>query len=169
VGAGPRFDLLDIGHPEYVAVVEADSAFWTLTPKAQAVDFLLGEELAQIFTEKKERFEQEMQALRFGLKPSAVYFNPTERCNLNCQYCYLPEGLRRSGVDMSQADMIRALEILADYFQGSMPAGSVPPQIIFHGSEPMLRREAVFAVIEKFSPHFRFGIQINAILLDDTA
>ena len=169
VGAGPRFDLLDIGHPEYVAVVEADSAFWTLTPKAQAVEFLLGEELAQIFAEKKERFDQEMQALRFGLKPSAVYFNPTERCNLNCQYCYLPEGMRRSGVDMSQSDMTRALEILADYFQGSMPAGSVPPQIIFHGSEPMLRREAVFAVIEEFSPRFRFGIQTNATLLDDTA
>ena len=65
--------------------------------------------------------------------------------------------------------MTRALEILVDYFQGSMPTGSVPPQIIFHGSEPLLRREAVFAVIEAFSPRFRFGIQTNATLLDDTA
>ncbi len=169
VGAGPRFDLVDIGHPDYVAVVEADSAFWTLAPKTQAVELLLGEDLAQAFSEKKERFEQEMQALRFGLKPSAVYFNPTERCNLNCQYCYLPEDMRRSGVDMSDLDLTLALQILADYFQTNMPAGSVLPQIIFHGSEPMLRREAVFAAIEEFGQRFRFGLQTNATLLDDAA
>ncbi len=169
MGAGPRFDLLDIGHPEYVAVVEADSAFWTLAPKDQAVAFLLGEDLAQAFADRKERFDQEMQALRFGLTPSAVYFNPTERCNLNCQYCYLPEDMRRSGVDMSEADLTKALEILAAYFQSSMPEGSVPPQIIFHGSEPLLRKEIIFPAIEKFGRRFRFGIQTNATLLDDAA
>jgi uncharacterized protein len=63
---------LDIGHPEYVAVVEADSAFWTLAPKVQAAAFLLGEDLAQAFADRKTRFEEEMQALRFGLTPSAV-------------------------------------------------------------------------------------------------
>jgi uncharacterized protein len=169
MGAGPRFDLLDIGHPEYVAVVEADSAFWTLAPKSQAVEFLLGKELSQAFAGRKARFAEEMQALRFGLTPSAVYFNPTERCNLNCQYCYLPEDMRRSGADMSEADLTLALEILADYFQASMPAGSVRPQIIFHGSEPMLRREAVFAAIKTFGSRFRFGIQTNATLLDEGA
>ncbi len=167
VGAGPRFDLVDLAHPEYVAVVEADSAFWTLVPKDQAAAFLLGEDLARAFGERQERFHQEMQALRFGLTPSAVYFNPTERCNLNCRYCYLPEDMRRHGVDMAPADLIQALEILADYFHASMPAGSVLPQIIFHGSEPMLRREAVFAAIAQFSSRFRFGIQTNATLLDD--
>jgi uncharacterized protein len=119
--------------------------------------------------QRERRFDAEMQALRFGLSPSAVYFNPTERCNLNCQYCYLPEDMRRSGVDMSEADLTRALEILADYFQSSMPEGSVPPQIIFHGSEPLLRKEAVFAAIEQFSHRFRYGIQTNATLLDDGA
>ncbi len=169
VGAGPRFDLLDIGHPEYVAVVAADSAFWTLVPKDQAATFLFGDDLAQAFVERQERFDQEMQALRFGLTPSAVYFNPTERCNLNCRYCYLPEDMRRAGVDMAPAELIRGLEILADYFQASMPAGSVLPQVIFHGSEPMLQRESVFAAIARFSSRFRFGIQTNATLLDEAA
>lgn len=169
VGAGPRFDLLDIGHPEYVAVVEADSAFWTLTPNDQAAAFLLGEDLNQAWAAKKMRFQQEMQALRFGLEPSAVYFNPTERCNLNCQYCYLPEAMRRAGGDMATSQMTQALAILRDYFQANMPPGAVRPQIIFHGSEPMLRREAVFAAIEQFGAHFRFGIQTNATLLDDEA
>ena len=169
VGAGPRFDLLDIGHRDYVAVVEADSAFWTLAPKDQAVSFLLGEDLARAFAERKERFDQEMQALRFGLTPSAVYFNPTERCNLNCRYCYLPEDMRRHGADMAEADLHKALEILGSYFQSSMPEGSVPPQIIFHGSEPLLRKEIIFSAIAKFGRRFRFGIQTNATLLDDEA
>lgn len=169
MGVGPRFDLLDIGHPEYVAVVEADTAFWTLAPREQALDFLLGQALPREFAQRHDRFQTEMQALRFGLTPSAVYFNPTERCNLNCPYCYLPEDMRRSGVDMAEADLHRALEILAAYFQSTLPAGSVRPQVIFHGSEPLLRREVIFPAMEKYADSFRFGLQTNATLLDDEA
>jgi uncharacterized protein len=43
------------------------------------------------------------------------------------------------------------------------------PQIVFHGAEPMLNREAVFAGIEQYAADFRFGIQTNATLLDDSA
>ncbi len=169
MGTGPRFDLLDIGHAKYVAVVEADTAFWTLVPREQAVDLVLGTALPQEFADRYERFQTEMQALRFGLTPSAVYFNPTERCNLNCPYCYLPEDMRRAGVDMAAADLFRALEILGEYFQSTLPEGSVRPQIIFHGSEPLLQREVIFAAMEKYGDRFRFGIQTNATLLDDEA
>lgn len=169
MGTGPRFDLIEIGHPEYVAVVEADTAFWTLAPRPQALDLALGADLPREFADRYERFQTEMQALRFGLTPSAVYFNPTERCNLNCPYCYLPEDMRRAGVDMPEADLLRALEILDNYFQATLPEGAVRPQVIFHGSEPLLRREVIFTAIEKYSDRFRFGIQTNATLLDDEA
>jgi uncharacterized protein len=43
------------------------------------------------------------------------------------------------------------------------------PQIVFHGAEPMLNREAVFAGIDEFRKDFRFGVQTNATLLDDSA
>ena len=49
-----------------------------------------------------------------------------------------------------------------------MPKGTLP-QIIFHGAEPLLSREAVFAGIEQYGKDFRFGIQTNATLLDDQA
>lgn len=169
VGLGPHFDLLDIGHPEYLAVLEADTAFWTLVPRREAADFLVSAKLAQTYQAHQERFQQEMTALRFGLIPSAVYFNPTERCNLNCRYCYLPEAMRRSGVDMSPADLERALKLLAAHFAATLPAGAVKPQLVFHGSEPMLQREAIFAAIERFGDRFRFGIQTNGTLLDDEA
>ena len=91
-----------------------------------------------------------MDTLRFGLKPSAVYFNPTERCNLNCTYCYIPEKMRRKGQHMSREKLLEALGILKRYFRTTVPKGSLP-QIIFHGAEPLLNREAVFAGIEQYA------------------
>ncbi len=67
---------------------------------------------------------------------------------------------------MSREELLRALETLRRYFRAG---GVKSPQIIFHGAEPLLNREAVFAGIEKFADDFRFGIQTNATLLDDQA
>jgi uncharacterized protein len=168
VGYGPRFHPIYIGDNPYAAIIEADSAFWTLVPQPEVADYVFGPTLSAAFKEKQERFQQEMQGLRFGLVPSAVYFNPTERCNLNCSYCYIPEEMRRSGQDMTPAQLEAALQTLADYFARTLPEGSGRPQVIFHGSEPMMARDAVFQGIERFKDQFRFGIQTNATLLEDS-
>jgi uncharacterized protein len=109
-----------------------------------------------------------MDALRGGLTPSAVYFNPTDRCNLNCSYCYIPDDMRRGGVSMTPEQLIKALGILKEYFGRTVPKGT-KPQIVFHGAEPMLAREAIFAGIEEFGRDFQFGVQTNGTLLDDAA
>jgi uncharacterized protein len=106
--------------------------------------------------------------MRFGLTPSAVYFNPTERCNFNCTYCYLPEEMRRNGKNMTVEELEDALARLLTYFHGHLPK-EIKPQVIFHGSEPMMVRDAMFAGIEKFNDDFVFGVQTNASLLDDEA
>jgi uncharacterized protein len=106
--------------------------------------------------------------LRFHLKPSAVYFNPTERCNLNCSYCYIPEQMRRGGEHMDEAALLDALARLHGYFRSHMPAGRLP-QVTFHGAEPLLNRDAIFAGITAYADRFRFGVQTNATLLDDRA
>jgi uncharacterized protein len=167
-GAGPHIDLLEVGHPDYVALIQADTAFWMLAPRAQALDLLLGPELAGAYLEKEKALDADLNRVRFGLLPSAVYFNPTERCNLNCGYCYLPQETRRRGRDMQPADLLAALGLLRDFFQQTMPPGT-RPQLVFHGSEPMLAREAIFQGIEKYAEQFRFGIQTNATLLDAEA
>ena len=167
-GNGPAFQTLDIGHPNYLAVVEPNTAFWFLTKRDKLADALTDRELLRAYRKKAVRFAEEMQMLRFGLKPSAVYFNPTERCNLNCTYCYIPEKMRSNGRHMSSKRLLEALERLRDYFRRTLPENSLP-QIIFHGAEPMLNRDAVFAGIEQFRKDFRFGIQTNATLLDDEA
>lgn len=166
-GNGPTFQTIDIDHPEYMAVIDPDTAFWSLVRREKLADVLSGD-LPKAYAKKTKQFAAEMNGLRFGLTPSAVYFNPTERCNMNCTYCYIPEKMRRGGEHMSVAKLLAALEILKQYFRRSLPKGSMP-QIIFHGAEPLLNREAVFTGIEEYKNDFLFGIQTNATLLDDTA
>lgn len=164
-GAGPHFDVLEVGHDDFVALINADTAFWVLAPRDQALDYLLGPELPRIFREKEAKLASDLHTVRFGLLPSAVYFNPTERCNLDCGYCYLPRESRRGGVHMAPARVMESLGLLQDFFKATLPEGS-RPQLIFHGSEPLLVKEAVFAGIEKYGDYFRFGVQTNATLLD---
>jgi len=167
-GEGPTFQPFDIGHDTYTALIEPDTAFWSLVPKAKLADVLAGGLMLDAYFEKREAMTQEMDMLRFHLKPSAVYFNPTERCNLNCAYCYIPEDMRRSGSHMSAEKVIEALARLKEYFAETVPEGRLP-QVIFHGAEPLLNRDAIFQGIEAFRDDFRFGIQTNATLLDDNA
>ena len=167
-GNGPAFQPIDIGHADYVAVVEPDTAFWALVRREKLAELALGGDLAKAFGKKAAKFAEEMHTLRFGLKPSAVYFNPTERCNLNCTYCYIPERMRRRGKHMSAERLLEALAALKRYFRTTVPKGTLP-QIVFHGAEPLLNREALFAGHRGFGGDFRFGVQTNATLLDDQA
>jgi len=168
-GNGPTLQPIDIGHPKYVAIVDPDTAFWSLVKRGKLADALDNSgQLSTAYRKKAKKFAAEMQTLRFGLKPSAVYFNPTDRCNLNCTYCYIPEKMRSSGRHMSKKRLLEALSRLKEYFARTMPKGSLP-QIIFHGAEPLLNRDAVFAGIEQYGDDFRFGVQTNATLLDDDA
>ncbi len=164
-GTGPHFDVLEVGHQDYVALIQADSAFWVLAPRDQALEMLLGGDLPQSYLQKEARLASDLNRVRFELIPSAVYFNPTERCNLDCGYCYLPREARRRGKDMEPARLLAALSVLADYFGQTLPEGA-RPQLVFHGSEPLLVRDTVFQGLESYAGRFRFGVQTNATLLD---
>ena len=63
---------------------------------------------------------------------------------------------------------MESLEILQDFFKSTLPEGA-RPQLVFHGAEPLLAKDAVFAGIEKYGDYFRFGVQTNATLLDQEA
>ncbi len=111
-GNGPALQPIDIGHPDYVALIEPDTAFWALVRREELAELALGGRLVKAYRQKAAQFAREIDNLRFGLKPSAVYFNPTERCNLNCSYCYIPEKMRRRGQHMSRDKHLQALAIL---------------------------------------------------------
>lgn len=165
-GNGPTLQPLDIGHPDYVVLIDPDTAFWSLIKKQKLADALIDGLFQKEYREKLSAMHEEMKILRFGLKPSAVYFNPTERCNLNCSYCYIPKEIRKHGEHMSKTQVLEALEILKRFFKETTAEGRFP-QIIFHGSEPMLNRDVIFEGIEKYKNDFRFGIQTNGSLFDE--
>ena len=165
-GPGPTLVPIDIRHPEYVGLVDPDNAFWSLIRKDALAESITDPAFLDAYREKSEAFAEEMANLRFGLGLSAVYVNATERCNLNCSYCYIPGELRRSGFQMSTNDLLRALGKMRDYFLQKMPEGRLP-QIIFHGAEPLLAKESIVAAIEAYEGHFRFGVQTNGVLFDD--
>ncbi len=168
-GQGDSIQLIDIGHKDYACLVSADTAFWALVRK----DNLAGVQnadspLLRGYYKKAKSFSEEINSLRFKLKPLAVYFNPTDRCNLNCSYCYIPAALRKSGTHMSAPKLLKALGILKNYFKPSLSKGQ-RPQVIFHGAEPLLNKQVVFNAIDRYKEDFRFGIQSNGTLLDGDA
>ena len=164
----PTLRTLDIGHAAYAAVVDPDTAFWALVDKTRVADTLAGGPLRGAYRRHADDCRRELHALCFELQPSGVYLNPTERCNLNCRYCYLPEEQRRSGGHMSVDQLLISLSRLRDYFRSIMPQGG-KPRAIFHGAEPLMNRDAVFAAIDAFAGDFIFGLQTNGTLLDDRA
>lgn len=165
-GAGPLLVPVEIGHPTHLAVIDPDTAFWALVRKDRLVDLIAGGDVLQEYHKQRDVCAREMHSLRFGLKPSAVYFNPTDRCNLDCSYCYIPREMRRSGEHMSEGRLLESLGKLRDYFAQHMPKGRLP-RVIFHGAEPLLNFKAVKAGISAFEQEFLFGVQTNATLLDE--
>lgn len=165
-GVGPSLVPVDIGHATHLAMVDPRSAFWTLVRKSKMGNLLTESGLMASYMEKSADFTSEIENLRFGLRPSAVYFNPTDRCNLDCTYCYIPSEMRRSGEHMSQEKLHEALTVLKEYFSKTIPSDR-RPRIIFHGAEPLMNFKVVRSGIETFTDDFIFGIQTNATLLDD--
>ncbi len=161
LGYGPEFSFIDIGLKDKICIIEPETCFWAIIETDEFVDGM--RDLLEEYCKYEKELKEEMDLLRFGLKPSAVYFNPTERCNLNCAYCYIPESLRRYGVSMTKEDIKKYLTKLKEFFYDF--DFEIKPQIIFHGSEPLILKDEIFESIEEFKEEFLFGIQTNGTLL----
>ena len=167
-GTGPSLHPIDIGHADYLALVDPDTAFWSLVPKADLATVITDPKFLATYRKKSRAFADEMHMLRFGLQPNAVYVNPTTRCNLNCKYCYIPGEMRKNGEHMSRECMFAAMDKLQTYYRATLPKNA-RPQVVFHGAEPMLNKAVVFDTIERYGDAFRYGVQTNSTLLDDEA
>jgi uncharacterized protein len=167
-GNGPTLQIIDIGHAEYMALIDPDIAFWSLIPKDDIGKSLCASPFLSSYREKRDELESEIFNLRFNLKPSAVYFNPTDLCNLNCTYCYIPENTRKNGGNMTLENLRFSFEKMKEFFSKNGPEDTIP-QIIFHGAEPLMNRDAVFTIIDEYKDNFQFGIQTNSTLMDDYA
>ncbi|MDP3259526.1 MAG: hypothetical protein Q8M34_02930, partial [Thermodesulfovibrionales bacterium] len=85
--------------------LDADNVFWGLAPKNDNGDFLLPEDLITLHKNKKAHLDKELHDFRFNTDLNCVYIDPTDRCNANCTYCYIPAKIRKQGTQMTGKEL----------------------------------------------------------------
>lgn len=145
------------------ALIDADNVFWAIHKRNASVWPVISRDTLSLYEKVKTGLDKEMADFRFSANLSAIYIDPTDRCNANCPYCYVPAELRKSGNQMTYPQLRYALEKIQRYFN----TAKKKPVIIFHASEPLLAKDAVFSAIKDFKRYFKFGLQTNGILLKE--
>lgn len=144
-------------------VLDADNAFWGIIKNKNGnTDTAIHRDLISLYEKFKDRLDKEFHDFRFSQELSAIYIDPTDKCNANCPYCYIPANIRQNGRSMTASELNHILGKIKKYFSGKKRK----PVIIFHASEPLLAKDVVFAGIKKYSKYFKFGLQTNATLLE---
>ena len=88
---------------------------------------------------RDSRFNSSVAPLE--IKPLAVHFQPTGKCNLQCKYCYNDPKIRSKSMNMET--MIRAV----DYCFENSFAFKQPPIFLIYGGEPLTERTLLFEIV----------------------
>lgn len=155
-------------------LLDADNVFWGITKPDNNPDSLIPGELLSLYERMKGKCDREMEGFRFSSELTAIYIDPTDRCNADCPYCYVPVKSRKHGRSMTEEQLFFILRKIAKYFSrhSGIPSGTGEGKpkkavIIFHASEPLLVKDIIFKAITEFKKQFYFGIQTNGLLLED--
>lgn len=143
-------------------ILDADNVFWSLLPKPNNGSTIIPRNILSSYNRLSAKLDKQMRDFRFGINLSAVYIDPTDKCNANCPYCYVPPEIRRNGRSMTDSELEFILNKIYQY-TGKRRKKLV---IVFHASEPLLVKDVVFSAIEKFKHKFLFGLQTNGLLLE---
>lgn len=142
--------------------LDADNLFWAIMRKSNKFNASVPLDVLRLYNRFKDKLTSEINDFRFSQELTAVYIDPTDKCNARCPYCYIPAKTRQNGRSMTKGELNYILEKIARHFKGQKKK----KVIIFHASEPLLVKEIIFEAIAKFSGIFKFGLQTNAILLE---
>ncbi|MFH1245670.1 MAG: peptide-modifying radical SAM enzyme CbpB [Candidatus Omnitrophota bacterium] len=148
---------------EHNLLIDPDNIFWALVSDKD-VHGEAGKKVFSLYQRLKPKLDVVMRNFRFKTDLNSVYINPTDLCNADCAYCYIPSVQRKKGVQMSREQLVYVLKKIDRYFRARREA-SFKPMIIYHGSEPLLMKDILFSSIAEFHTKFHFGIQTNALLL----
>lgn len=93
-----------------------------------------------------------------------VELHPTHKCNLSCEYCYIPYDKKNSSSVMEYSVLKEIFEKVYFYAKSN---NQMVPRIMFHGGEPLLCKDLIIKAVKDFKDIFKFSIQTNALLIDD--
>lgn len=109
-----------------------------------------------------EEGEYPLSLERYTPSPNQIIINVTDRCNLNCVYCYASDKEKR---DISEENFCESM-----LFLGKI-AGSQNCTALFTGGEAMLMWDKIYDWIqkyrEKWTPQLGFSMQTNGTLITD--
>jgi len=134
--------------------LDADNIFW-------GIGQTIPRDALIVYEKFKSKLDREIEDFRFSQELSAIYIDPTDKCNARCPYCYVPLKIRTSGRSMTNEELDFILRKVKTQF-GTRKRKLV---IIFHASEPLLVKDVVFSAIRKYHKYFKFGLQTNATLM----
>ncbi|MDI6735166.1 MAG: peptide-modifying radical SAM enzyme CbpB [bacterium] len=172
---------LVVGNAERKLVfLDPDNVFWGITRKQDCESIALSEqkvcsppdEILSLYKKVRNRLDTQMEDFRFSANLTAIYIDPTDRCNADCPYCYVPAEIRKNGKQMNEEQLKIVLQKITRYFKRRASLRLAPsrknikPVIIFHASEPLLVKDIIFKAISDFGKQFYFGLQTNALLLE---
>jgi uncharacterized protein len=141
--------------------LDPDNIFWSVLPRNNG-DFMLPKDLIDLYKKEMKHLDTEMHNFRFNEPLNCVYIDPTDRCNANCPYCYIPSKIRKEGTQMTARQLDIVLSRIVDHFSNVKKKAV----IVFHAAEPLLVKDILFDAIKKYHGKMLFGIQTNALLME---
>ncbi|MEK6727334.1 MAG: peptide-modifying radical SAM enzyme CbpB [Candidatus Omnitrophota bacterium] len=143
-------------------IIDADNSFWAIPGEDGEGNPTIPRKALSLYENIRGDLDNQMNDFRFGANLTALYIDPTDRCNANCPYCYIPARIRKKGRSMTENELFFILEKAAKYFREQKRKAV----IVFHAAEPLLVKDIIFKGIKKFNNDFKFGLQTNASLLE---
>jgi len=145
-------------------MINPDNVFWALV-SSRGFNDDKRKKILSLYSNFRKKLDIAMRDFRFKTDLNSLYINPTDKCNADCPYCYIPTSKRKNGTEMSNEQLLYILKKVDRYFS-KKKSPRLKPIIIYHGSEPLLMKDMIFSSIAKFNKRFHFGVQTNAILLE---
>ncbi len=143
-------------------LLDADNLFWELNNPLHKRDGFIPRQTLDIYTKFKVTLDKEIADFRFSQGLTAVYIDPTDKCNARCPYCYIPDRIKKRGRSLEKNELDFILKKIARHFRREKRK----QVIIFHAAEPLLVKDMLFEAISKYKNTFKFGIQTNGLLLE---
>ncbi len=146
---------------DWKLALDPENIFWSVLPRSNG-DFMLPQNLIDLYKKEMKHLDAEMHNFRFNEPLNCVYIDPTDRCNANCPYCYIPSKIRKQGTQMTAEELDIVLSKIVDHFKKVKKK----PVIVFHAAEPLMVKDILFDAIKKYHRKMLFGVQTNALLLE---